>query len=388
MDAAPGGSDRPPPWEIPVIEYADEPGARSGEKQVTPCPPIDWSALTGDPPPRVWWIQDWLGPSPMLVAGAGGAGKTRLMQMVGTSLATGRRYLETSVQPLRVLLWLCEDNQDEAWRQQVAINAHFRLDMSDLKLLYIVPRQGHDNTLMQVVHGNPYFTSLLAELRQQVNDLRIDVLVLDNLAQVFGGNESDRHHATHFVNGIAGLVQDRPFAPVLLGHIARTQGSEFSGSAAWENAVRMRWYLGAKLPDQIPDKDDEPVDPDTVYLARRKANYTSKDWRRLRFHNGVLIPDEPEEAGRRFDQTYRDDNAEQILLSAFDQLKGMGIVPSDARNSSDYLPKQIIAKRIAQAHTKQELEQAMNRLMKAGRLRRDVVGKYSNRQPRYGLVVP
>jgi RecA-family ATPase len=222
-------------------------------------------------------------------------------------------------------------------------------------------------------------------LREQVNDLNVDVLVLDNIAQIFGGNGNDQHHVTVFVNAVRGLVSGRPFAPIVNGHVARSAGSEFSGSAAWENACRMRWYLGAKLPDQKLD-DDEPVDPDTVYLARRKANYTSKDWRRLRFCNGLFIPEETE--GHRFDQAYRDDAAERVVLSAFPRLVAMGIVPSDKPQAADYLPKQMVGKGYAQNHTKQELIAAMNRLMGTGRLRRDEnAGKNSSRHPKPGLVM-
>jgi RecA-family ATPase len=350
--------------------------------------PIDWSALDGEPPPRLWWIQDWLGPWPTLTAGAGGAGKTRLWQAVATSLATGRPYLDAAqVAPLRVLMWLCEDNQDETWRQQAAINAHFSLDMTDLKeRLHIVPRQGEENTLLDLTFGKPTFTPLIEELREQVNDLCIDVLVLDNVAQVFGASENDRHHTTVFVNGIAGIVRDRPFAPVLIGHTARSQGSEFSGSAAWENACRMRWYLGAKLPDQSLD-EDEPADPDTVYLARRKANYTSKDWRRLRFQNGLFVPEEIE-SGQSFSQSFRDDAAERVVLTAFPRLLAMGLVPSDKAQAADYLPKQIQAKGLAQNHSKKDLVAAMNRLMGSGRLRREKnAGMDSSRHPKPGLVM-
>jgi RecA-family ATPase len=286
-------------------------------------------------------------------------------------------------------MWLCEDSRDETWRQQAAINAHFGLTMQDLKgRLYVVPRQGHDNTLLDLTYGKPTFTPLLEELRQQVNDLKIDVFVQDNLAQLFGGNENDRHQATYYVNGIAGLVPDRPFAPVMLGHIARAQGSEYSGSAAWENAVRMRWYVGPSLPDQKIDDADEPADPDVVYLARRKANYAAKDWRRLRFHNGVLVPDEPEAPeGRRFDQSFRNEATDRVLLDALPRLQAVGVMPSDAKNSADYLPAQIIAKGYAQGQSKKDLATSMHRLMGAGRLHRDVVGKYSNRAPKYGLVI-
>jgi hypothetical protein len=367
-----------------IIAQADK-WERGSTSAPTPCAAIDWDKLVGDPPPRTWWIKDWLGPSPTLTSGAGGTGKTRLWQAVGTALATGQRYLEASVSPLRVLMWLSEDTEDEVWRTQAPINAHFGLTMEDLKdRLHIVPRQGQDNALLDLTHGKPTFTPLLNELRQQINDRKIDVLVLDNLGQFFGGNENDRHQATFFVNGIAGLVRDRPFAPVLLGHVARSPGSEFSGSAAWENAVRMRWYVGPTLPDQKLD-DGEPVDSNVIYLARRKANYAAKDWRRLRFCNGLLIPDEPE--GLRLDQAARNDTAERILLDAMPRLLAAGIQPTDGRTSNDYLPAQTVAKGYAPRHSKKDLAAAMHRLMGNGRLRREVVGKYANRSPRYGLVL-
>jgi RecA-family ATPase len=349
--------------------------------------PIDWHKLAGDPPPRLWFIPEWLGPWPMLTAGAGGAGKTRLWQTVATSLATGRRYIAEPPVPLNVLMWLCEDTQHETWRQQVMINAHFGLTMADLKeRLHIVPRQGRDNTLLDLTFSKPTFTPLLEELRQQVNDLKIDVLVLDNVAQVFGANENDKHHTTVFVNGIAGVVLDRPFAPVFIGHTARSQSSEFSGSAAWENACRMRWYLGAKLPDQAPD-EDEPVDPDTVYLAKRKANYASKDWLRLRFRNGLFVPEECE-GGLPILQSFRDEAADRTVLAAFPRLVAMGLVPSDKAQAADYLPKQILSKGLAQNHSKKDLIAAMNRLMGAGKLRREKnAGQDSSRHPKPGLVM-
>jgi hypothetical protein len=62
------------------------------------------------------------------------------------------------------------------------------------------------------------------------------------------------------------------------------------------------------------------------------------------------------------------------------------VLATDGPNSPDYLPRQILAKGFAEDHSKKELAAAMNQLMGAGRLRRDVVGKYSNRTPRFGLV--
>jgi RecA-family ATPase len=300
-------------------------------------------------------------------------------------LVTGKNYLGTTVNGLRSLTWSCEENRDEIWRNQAAINAHFGLTMADLMGLHIVPRRGEENTLLCHVYGVPTLTPLYETLREQVNDLKADVLVLDNIAQVYGGALNDPHQVTMFVNALVGLVTDRPFAPVLLGHVAKSPGSEFSGSAAWENAVRMRWYLGPTLPDQ--KQGDEPADnPDVVYLARRKANFTGKDWLRLKFQAGVLVPDMPQ--GGRFDQAYRDDAADRVVLSAMTKLSAMGITATDGKTSPDYLPKQVLAKKLGENHTREELTSAMNRLMANGQLKRAVIGQYANRANRYGLVAP
>lgn len=346
--------------------------------------PIDWREFEGkSPPPRSWWIQDWLGASPTLCSGTGGIGKSLLWQTIATSLATGREFLGATAAPLKVLAWMCEDDPDEIWRRQAAICSHFEIPIGDLAgKLTVVPRLGFDNTLLDLLYGRPTPTALFSRLREQVNDLGTDLLVLDNIGQVFGGNEADRHHVTVFVNLLQGLVTGRPFGPVLLGHVARTAGSEFAGSAAWENACRMRWYMGHTLPDQPLDADETP-DSDVVYLAKRKANYSAKDYRRLRFTDGLLLPEEV--GGRRFDQGQQNDIAERVVMKGLAKLIETGVQPTDGRTSGDFLPAQLVAKGLAEGHSRKELTSAMNRCMTAGRLRRAEVGRYANRTPKYGL---
>src|SRR5579862_4894917 len=112
---------------------------------------IGWHALElrGQPPPRTWWIQDWLTPAPTLCAGGGGIGKSILWQTIGTALATGREFLGAPAAPLRVLLWACEDDAEEIWRRQAAICSHFEIPLADLEGRFIVmARHGCDNTLV------------------------------------------------------------------------------------------------------------------------------------------------------------------------------------------------------------------------------------------------
>jgi RecA-family ATPase len=346
---------------------------------------MDWRSYKDrTPPPRSWWIQDWLGPHPTLCSGTGGIGKSLLWQTISTALARGIEFIGATAAPLQVLMWACEDDRDEIWRRQVAICTHFKIAIEELEgKLTVVPRYGYDNTLLDLVYGQPTFTPQYHLLCEQARDLKADVLVLDNNAQTFGGHESERHQVTMFVNGIHGIGQGRPFAAALLGHTARAAGSEYSGSAAWENACRMRWYMGTTLPDQKPE-EDEPATDGVIYLAKRKANYTDKDWRKLKFAHGLWLPEQY--AGRRFDAAQRDDIAEAVALKGLAKLKAVGIHATDGKTSPDYLPRQLVAKRLNEGYSTKELAGAMNRLMGDGKLKRGVVGKDSSRHDRMGLI--
>lgn len=348
---------------------------------------INWATLEGrDPPPRFWHRAEWLGDSPTLFSGAGGKGKSSVAQAVATALAVNLEYITPAADaPVNVLYWACEDDQDEIWRRQIAINRFLGIGMADLTgRLHVDVRRGLDNTLFTTVFGKPAFTPLRDELAEQVGDYRATVVFLDNIAQVFGGNASDPHHVTNFVNGVYGIGAGKVprFAPIMLGHVARAQGSEFAGSAAWENACRMRWYLGETLPDQTPDDDEEPAEPGTVYLAKRKANYTSKDYVKLTYSNGLFVPVgasvTPYEPGS--------DTAEKVVLAAFDKIVAAGIAPTDGRTSPDYLPAVIKRMDLSRTFTKRELAAAMGRLMGQGLLKRSQVGTYGNRNPKFRLV--
>ena len=193
-----------------------------------------------------------------------GSGRTRLCaraaaasasrswwQTLGTALALGKEFIGATAKPLTVMMWACEDDEDEIWRRQAAICDHFDVGIESVAgKLFVVPRFGESNTLFDLAYGRPEFTTEYLLLREEVNDLKADVLILDNNAQVFGGIEHDRHHVTMFVNGVHGM--GRPTLRPGAARARRTHcGSEFSGSAAWENACRMRWYMGTTLPDNF-----------------------------------------------------------------------------------------------------------------------------------------
>lgn len=399
--------DSIPDGALPPLEaYDDEPqalrstkrngnGSHAGVAVQPPAAfvrrPMDWNALQDrEPADRVWQISHWLTGGPALLAGSGGIGKTLLAQTVGTALALGRRFIDDIPQPLRVLFWACEDDHDELWRRQAAICRYFEVPLCDLQdKLVIEPRLGLDNTLFSQSFGAPGWTSLRNELASQCQDYKTDVLLLDNIGQTFGGSENDRHHVTAFVNGLSGIVTDRPFSTILLGHPSKQLGSEFSGSTAWENAVRMRWYMGAKLPDQEQD-DGQIEDPNVRYLAKRKTNYTVKDYRKLSYQDGVFVPEGVGAPGGSFTDRYtfaqRQEETEETILWAIGELKAIQMSGRASPSSPDYLPKKMAQMKLSRGCADRELRDALNRLLLKQRVKEIEVGRLSNRLPRMGLV--
>lgn len=347
---------------------------------------LDWRALqSSQAPSRHWFRKGWLTTGATLLAGGGGMGKSALVLHEATTGALARPYFAEACDPYRSLVWCCEDDHDELWRRQEGICAHEGIAMAELDgLMYVESRVGCDNALMAEVRGEFTRTRLLEQLRAQVNDLGIDVLWLDNAAHVMAGNHDDRGQVTAFVNALSGLVVGRPFSVVVLGHVARMAGSEFTGSVAWENAVRMRWFLGSKLPDQSGSDGDTPGD--VRYLAKRKANYAAKDYARLHMKDGLLLPETVGDGhiSALMSET-NERRAEEHCIAGFKSLCAMGVMPTDGQSSPDYLPTQIVSKGLAPGYGKPELARAMNRLMGRGKFIRAKVGCYANRSPRFGL---
>lgn len=321
-----------------------------------------------------------------MFAGAGGKGKSLLMQGICTSLATGTEYITPVETPLRCLVWSCEDDESEILRRQLRINEHLGTAPSDLESLYIVPRCGQDNVLYAAsAFGRSGPTSLLEELEEQVNDLKADILVLDNVAQVFGGVSADAHQVTSFVNSVVGLCRGRPFAPIFVGHVARTIGSEYSGSAAWENAVRMRWYLGDTRPSDNQDETDA-FDDGSLYFSRRKANYSPLGCITLKLLDGMLVREGS--AAIRAAREKRHAEFDDLAVELIAELAKRNVPATENNRSPYYLPKVAVAQSLLKVEAEKDLARALDRVLKSGRAVLGVVGKKSNGTALQGPIIP
>ena len=348
---------------------------------------VDWNEVEGEPPPRQWVIPHWLGWNPTLLAGRGGIGKSLLIQQTLTQLALGLPTWGSACEPLRVLYWACEDDKKELHYRQHFICKRLNQPRSALGNMHTDARLGLENTLMDTAYGKLMFTPQIEVLRQMLNDLAIDVFALDNISHTFGGNENARFDVTTFINRITGLVSGRNFCPIFLGHISKSEGSQFSGSTAWETGVRMRWFFDDKLPDAKNTDTDEKPDENYRVLAKRKTNYSHNDYIEFNFAEGSLVPVLPETTEPGLMASLNKQKALRVIISSARRLTEMGLRTTEGVSSPQYLPKLAIQYKLHEGLTKRDLADALRAAMLSGSLAKGVVGKYANRAPMEGLIV-
>ena len=113
----------------------------------------------------------------------------------------------------------------------------------------------------------PEFQQLLGEIEQKALEIGARLVILDNVAQMFGGEGNGRAEVTAFINAANGMARMVNAAVLLLGHPPKS-GADYSGSTAWHAAVRCMWNLS-----RVEEKD-EPNGAGTLILAGSKANYS------------------------------------------------------------------------------------------------------------------
>lgn len=239
--------------------------------------PIHVPDLTGEPAPREWVVENWI-PKGVItgLSGDGGMGKTLLAQQLLYAAGTGSEWLSLPIPQMRGLGVFCEDDLDELHRRHDAIKKSMGHGIGNpFEGVWIWPRVGSDNLLVTFDKDNkPSFSPFFEAINKHVLDHKIELLVLDNVADLFGGNEIIRAQVNFFVKSVCGAFIKNAKAAgftlsvLLLSHpsqAGRNSGTGESGSTAWNNAVRARLYL-TRPEDGIADQR---------VLTRKKSNYSS-----------------------------------------------------------------------------------------------------------------
>lgn len=357
----------PRPSDPPAAETVVTGGGQASVPAPISMPWVRSSELQFPAPERRWVVEDWI------VAGAvnslygdGGLGKSLLAQQLMCSVSIGAKWLGLETTKGTVLGVFCEDEVGELTRRHGAIKSSLGFPIGNpFSDAIIWPRVGGDNTLVRFdKQGQPQLSPFHAELVEAICDLNPSLVILDTLADVYGGNELDRVQVNYFcktvLGGIIKLQESRGHLLTIqqLGHPSVSGGAAgggrgYSGSTAWNNSVRSRAYLTRP--------DDEG--PDARLLTRGKSNYAkSGDGTgiRLIYSDGVLMP----EPGIDLNQI--SPALEMQLMSrikaAWDAKEAYSIKETHAR----YWRHKLVSELAACGYNASMVEMAVSALMSAG----------------------
>lgn len=335
-------------------------------------------------PSRRWLVEGWIPDRAVtLLGGDGGVGKSLLTLQLMAGVALGRDWLGIPVEQRKTFAMFCEDDEIEVHIRCKAVLEGFGASFADAGGMAWAARSGLENVLVHYPAqgnepGKP--TRIFHELRRRVLSFGARLVIVDTVADTFGGNENFRSQVRGFVGLLRNLANEIDGAVVLTAHpsVAGQQtGTGLSGSTAWNNSVRSRLYL-----TRPPAKDGEG-DPDARVLKRMKSNYAGiGDEIKMTWRNGVLVP---ESMPGTLDRMATNAKADRQFLDYLGRLTAQGEAVT-SHTSPSYAPT-IMSKRFAEEGArKSELEKAMARLLNSGKVRVEEDGPKSKKRRRLVLA--
>jgi archaellum biogenesis ATPase FlaH len=227
--------------------------------------PMDWLALSASPPePTQWRLDGWLPERTVtLLSANGGVGKSNLSLQLAISLVLGHDFLNIKTKPSRVLVISAEDEARTVHFRVANICKDMSVDMSQLTDLAAYDLTQEDCVMWKDGHA----TERMQWLADKTVRHKADVVIIDNVSDVFLANENDRAEVRGFMRCLSMISSSTGCAVLLLAHVDKasvrtTAGSDsnttFSGSTAWNNSARSRWAMVREA--------------DTVTLRHEKCN--------------------------------------------------------------------------------------------------------------------
>ena len=325
---------------------------------------FDMAKLDGPPPPEREWILKGYIPAGeiTLFTGHGGAGKSLASQQLATCVASGTPFLGIDVSQRGVLYVTAEDDEIELHRRQRAIGQRVAGKPIGLRLASLRGRDGNELAKFGG-DGEIERTDTYSLLHDTIVRTGVQLVILDNIAHLFAGNENDRGQVTRFVNVLYSLVRDHGVTIVLIGHPNKS-GDAYSGSTAWLNAVRSQIDI-----DRVREPDGSVPDPDERVLKVGKANYARAGQElRFRWHEGALVHEDelPADTRAELEEAQRVAGENAIFMNCLQArmaTAGREVGPSPGPN---YAPARFAKMTEAKGLSKAQLERAMERLFHAG----------------------
>jgi RecA-family ATPase len=353
-----------------------------------PLPFINIAEWQDQPvPERQWTVVDRIPASSVtLLSGEGSVGKSILALQLATAIVLGRDWLNALPEPGAALVVCCEDDTKELWRRLALIFGHYGAAYTEFKDLHLMALAGADETLMAAPDRNGLIqaTKLFGRIREAACDIRPKLIVLDNAADIYGGNENDRAQVRQFIGLLRGMAVAAGAGVLLTSHPSLTginTGTGLSGSTAWNASVRSRLYFKRAM----TEKDEEP-DPDLRVLEVMKSNYGRiGETITLRWKNGLFLP---VNGVSNLEKLAADQKADHTFCAQIIQFSQQGRNISAKPNAPTYAPTEFAKEKEAKEAgiRKADFEAAMRRLLAAGKIRVEPYGPPSRGWTRLVIV--
>ncbi|SFR97584.1 AAA family ATPase [Sphingomonas jatrophae] len=338
-----------------------------------------WAA--SEPTPKAFVMAGYIPHGEVtLLTGPGGTNKSTLGLQLCISRAAGLPLLGVDVEPGAALYITAEDDdpRNHWMAKKIAARVGTTLDRLVGRLAIVSLRGRLNNELATFDNeGRLLVQPTFKLLRTTLEKTGAKLVVLDNIAHLFAGNENDRTHVTAFINLLYQLCRDLDVTVVLIGHPNKA-GDSYSGSTAWLNAVRSQIVLGR--PEGDPDADKR-------VLTIGKANYARQDsMLTFRWHDFALVRDAelPADVRQQLAATAAAASDNQLFLDCLRARNEQRRAVSE-KVSPTYAPKVFSSMAEARGVSKQRLEQAMERLFRVGAIERAPLWIGEDRKPVHGL---
>ena len=320
-------------------------------------PPVDWLAAGRIPRGDVTTLH-----------GDGGAGKTDIALRLAANVARGvPDWLGHEIANGPVALVSAEEPEREVKRRLWLHATRDGYKFADLKDLHPwFPDKGGDTVLAVPDYHSGIMrpTRLMQEITLAIAQAEPVLVIVDNVAATFAGNQNDRVMVRSYVN-LWRTIARGPGTPavLLLDHPSLsglTNGSGRGGNMDWRNAVRSALYLR-------PSADQAETDLGIRILETAKSNYGlsgPSTGLRLRWQEGGL---QLEHAPSSLHRLAKDQECDETFLRLLDERTAQGRYVVD-KYSASYAPKVFAGMDAAGGFTKQAFAQAMDRLFKSGKI--------------------
>jgi RecA-family ATPase len=348
--------------------------------EILPFETFDASRWEGVPiEPRRWIAHNRIPVGePGIMSGDGGTGKTKLALQLAVAVPASLRDWIGGVVDAEgsVIVVSAEEKLKEMHRRTLDVVESRGLSFSDLHggLHFICD---HDDTVLGAVDRNGIVqpTMSLLRLEKTVAAIRPALVIIENAADVYSGNESDRPNVTRFMRSLLGrLTAPCESTVMLIQHPSVSglnDGTGRSGSTGWNNSGRWRCNF-------TRIKDD-----DFRQLEIIKNNYGPTGEKvRLRWERGVYVPEGS--TGTPY-QAAAMQKVDDLFIRLLEERNAQArwVTPVKAVG---YAPKELAAMPSAEGCTAAALASAMERLLATKRIIVESFGPPSKQRQR--LIAP